>query len=956
MQSTKRPGYRLYKMSTATGALLSLPLILVVAWYAWSSYAQIDRYARATSEPAPWSMELFQIALHDELVRDLRRITLEEPPANGVVPTFALSLTRDSFDALNRQLYESGKRDYVNGYVQKDDVIHEIRLRYRGSKPWHWIGPQKSMKLRLQRGDLVDGTRIFNLINDPTAFGMDDQIILDLARELDLLTPEYHPVRVRLNNNDLGLYRYSAQPVEGLLRRGRRMPGHIYSGDSEGIDPELGVGDLFFSRQGWQQVAAREGETARDGGADDFEPLDQLLAAVRSASYSDFADYAQRTIDLDRYATFDALDVVFAGNEHDYFTNHKLYYDPYRGRLEPVAWSFRGFQYEPELNLIDHPLLIRLKMTPGYLTRRNRTVFSLLMEKASVPTIRAHADQLFAELAADLSTDPYWDAYKLLPRVSRFHRFMVRPMSTAKWALAARAELFGYSRRVRFLLDHLESPNTAVGAHAISPTEARVDVTVDGHSSHQLQEITIGASCEGTLSWRADRNRNGRIDDGDPLIASGSVGTSVRVAAHGDLEPGVVLAPRADAKPKRGSVSVQPEPRTYSYLVTAPCVPSAVALILVNQVTGGSTRLTTTVTLETPPADSIRLPASEEVPSFAAGDRSPHLWDYPAAPATESIQLGPGTVAIDFTRSYETHQHVTIQPGTRVEMAPGASLLFRGRVDAIGTLAQPIAIVAADPDRPFGGILIRGPATRGSSLVHVHIEGGSTVTGEGLDFPSLISLFDTADILIESAGLSGPSTGDNVLHATYVKNLRLNEVDVENAPNDAVDLEFTEGEIRGLHVAGSGDDCLDLMGVQLRVSDSVLQQCRNNAISTGEQSELTAHSLYISDSKTALLAKNNSRARITRSLIFRTRTALATKRRDIHYTGNSSIGASELYVAGTDRLIDEAAGSRIDAEQVQQALPTSGALHHLSRDVLGISHWGEFEMHYARSQNGGHER
>ena len=946
MQSTKRPGYRLYKMSTATGALMCLPLILSMAWYSWSAYAQIDRYARGTSDPAHWSLELFQIAFHDELVRDLRRITLDEPPADGI-PTFALSLPRDDYDALNRQLYSSDEREYVDGYVQKDGDIKVIRIRYRGSKPWHWIGPQKSMKLRLDSGDLIDGTRIFNLLNDPTAFGLEDQIILDLARELDLLTPEYHPVRVRLNNNDLGVFRYAAQPVEGLLRRGRRMPGHIYSGDSENVHSELGVGDLFFSRQGWQQVAAREGDPGEE-----FEPLDRLLAAVRHASFADFADYAERSIDLDRYATFDALDVVFAGNEHDYFSNHKFYYDPYRGMLEPVAWSFRGFQYEPALNLIDHPLLIRLKMTPGYLTRRNRAIFSMLMEQASVPNIRARTDRLFESMAGHLSTDPHWDAYKLLPRASRFHRFMVRPMSAAKWLLAAKAELFGYSRRVRFLLDHLEKPNTMVTAHITIGDEARVDLTVDGHASHQLREITVGAPCDGAFDWLADLNRNGRIDAGDPVVASGLVGTSARLRAHDDLEPGVVLATRMDARPKRGTVSVQPEARTYSYLISAPCAPSAVALVLVNQVTGGSVRLTTPVQRIVRAVARDTLPSAQQVPGFKAGDRSPHLWDFPAAPPALTIQLGPGPVAIPATRVFAAHQRVKIQPGTRLEMAPDASLIFRGPVEAVGTLALPVVIAAAEPGRPFGGIVIQGQATRGSSLVHLRIEGGSRVVEKDLDYPSLVNLFDTSDILIESAGFTKTSAAENVLHATYVKNLRLHEVDVEDAPTDGVDLEFTEGEVRGLHVAGSGDDCLDLMGVRLHISDSVLQNCRNNAISAGEESDLSAHSLYISDSKTALLAKNNSRARITRSLIFRVRTALSTKVREIHYTGESRIGASELYVADSKRLIKEASGSRIDAEHVQQALPTQGALHHLRRNVLGLSDWDQFNLLYARSKNG----
>jgi len=231
-------------MGAVTGLLLSLPLVLTVAWYGWSAFAQVDRYKRGTEDVAPWTMELFQIALHDELLRDFRRMSQSERPANSTLSTFALSLNRDNLDALNGQLY-GAKRSYVNGYVQKDGVIHEVQARYRGSKPWHWIGNQKSTKLRLDRGDLLDGTRIFNLLNDPTPFGMEAQIIFEIARQLGLITPDYSMVRVRLNNSDMGVYHYAVQPVEGVLRRGRRMPGALYSGDTDSVDVARGVGSLF---------------------------------------------------------------------------------------------------------------------------------------------------------------------------------------------------------------------------------------------------------------------------------------------------------------------------------------------------------------------------------------------------------------------------------------------------------------------------------------------------------------------------------------------------------------------------------------------------------------------------------------------------------------------------------------------------------------------------------------
>ncbi|HZN94243.1 MAG TPA: CotH kinase family protein, partial [Myxococcales bacterium] len=445
--------YRLYKASFLTGVLLSAPILLGVAWYAWSTYAGLDRYRRAAKvKDQPLDAELFQVALHDELTGDLRRMQLQDRPARSALPTFNLFLDRSSLDQLGRRGGQEGEESYAPALLQKDGRTVEVRVRYRGGQPWHLLGAQKSMKVRVDRGQLVDGDRVFNLLNDPTPFGLEEQLILDLSRRLGLLTPDYRPVRVRLNNADLGVYRYETQPDEGLLRRSRRMPGSLYSGDTEAVDPRTGDGALFSSVAGWQKVASRTPEEAQD-----FSELERLLEAVSRGTHRQFARFAAEELDLERYAAFDALDVVFGNSEHDYFSNHKLYFDPYAGRFEPVAWSFRGFNHEPRINMVDHPLLIRLKLTPGYLARRNRAVLELLNGSASVPEVRAAAQRHFEALYPELAADPYWDAYKLLPRVSRFHRFMVRPMSRGRWALAADAELEDYARRSRFVVDQLES-------------------------------------------------------------------------------------------------------------------------------------------------------------------------------------------------------------------------------------------------------------------------------------------------------------------------------------------------------------------------------------------------------------------------------------------------------------------------------------------------------------------
>ena len=943
---------RLVGMRLAAGVLASLPVLLLAAWYAWSAYARLDR-ARSAADDAPSpSLELYQIALHDELTTDIRRWRLPARPAASPLPTFAVSLGRADLDELARPLGVGDDRPYVAGWVREGGAAHEVRVRYRGTRPWHWLGPQKSMKLRLPSGDLIRGARTFNLLNDPTPFGLEDQIVLETARHLGLLTPEYFPVRVRMNNSDMGVYRYAAQPTEGLLRRGRRIPGAIYSGDSPDIDPRTGVGALFSALEGWQQVADTPGP---DG--DDFGPLERLLAAVQASSFAEFAEYADESIDLERYATFDALDVVFGGDDHDYSSNHKLYFDPYRGKFEPIAWSFRGFQHEPAVNLVDHPLLVRLKMTPGYRSRRDRIVHRLLLGEASVPGVEARVVEDFEATGGDLRSDPYWDAYKLLPRVTRFHRFLLRPMSTRKWLLAAGAEMHGYARRSRYLLDLLEASGLEARVHYVSPGLVRIDVTVDGHASRRLLRVAVGSEAggtgEGTFRVQADRDRDGTPSAADPTIAAGTLGETAVANGFAELRAGSRLVARTDPDPKRGRVRVEPEARTYSYFCTSDAAVDRITLFVEDEFCGGTTRLDLDVEEGPGVAPIDPLPSADDVPGWEAGQRSPHPWDYPAAPEPETVRLGPGVVEVDGIRRFGAGQSVVIAAGTRFSMGEGASLVFRGPLSAHGTDERPIRFEPRDPALPWGGIALLGPVTAGSALENLVLRGGTHGPDEDARLPSFLSVYDTRDVTITNARFADITDAEDVLHATYVQDLRLYDVRVTGAPSDGIDLEFTTGELRGCRVVGAGDDGLDLMGADLQVGDTVILGCTHNAVSAGEESELGGHGLFIADCDTGILAKNDSHVRVTASLVYRSRVALKTKRRDVHYEGESTIGTGDLFVAECERATEEARGSRIETGRIQRTLPAPEALPHLARQVVGVTAWVDLESRVARLEEEG---
>lgn len=944
--------YRFYKLSWLSGMLFVLPVVLGAAWYAWAAYAALDRYARAEDGGKEFNRTLYQVALHDELLRDLRRMNLPARPEGGRLPTYELYLGGESVDKLTRAQGKEEESSYVHGRLKKGSETRDVAVRQRGAAHWNWIGAQKSLKFRLDKGALLDDTRLFNLLNEPTAFGFEAEIILGIARERpeQLLVPEYYPVWLRLNNSDMGVYRYEAQPDEGLLRRNRRMPGSMFSGDSEVIDGARGVGSLFYDRKGWTKVAWKD-----DSQKDDYRELDRLLQEIAKGSYREFAEYAATSLNLDKYALFDALDVVFGCDAHDYKSNHKLYVDPYTGRIEPIAWSYRAFHHEPAFNLAENPLLLRLLLTPGYAAKRDHIVHQLLTGPASVPAVRDRTAKLFETLRPELEADPYWDAYKLLPAVSRFARYMVRPMNAEKWLLAAEDDLDDLARRSRFLLDELEADRLQAHWQFTEDRQGYIELNVSGHGAYRLDGVSVSAGeCAGTFGVHADVDLNGRLDKAqDREVARAELGAAAHLATYRDLLSGVALEARIPGGPVRGKVKSTMQARRYGYFVSsAECQPSYVAISLHSLITGGSSRLTLPLNAG---GNAERVPApllnAAAVPKLEPGDASPHPFSLPPEPIPERIELGPEPVVIDTSRTFSENQTVHIAPGTEVLLGEGVSLFFYGKVLAEGTLTKPIVFRPKDAQKRFGGIALQGSGASGSRLSNVEVSGGSRPQNPHIDYTALLNLHSTHDIELESMRLTGALGTEDVLHANSVTNLRLHELTIRNAPIDALDLEFADAEVRGLVVVGAGDDCVDLMGSRVDLTDSVLIACTHNAISAGEETDISAHNALMANSGTGLLSKNASVARLSRSLVYRTQVALQVHRKELHYSGTSSIRADELFAVGCQRLSDNPKGGELNVDQFQTTLPANGELPHLAQ-VLRLSDWAQLDLYITRLSTG----
>lgn len=953
--------YRLLHIRPFSGLVLSAPAAMFMLWYSGLAISTHQRQVTVTKAEEPLTSELFQLHLHDKLTQDARRVLMPEPTVKSELPTYNLVVRNDRLSELDRNLPpDEGRGNYVEALLEHKNRVYEVEARYRGAKHWHWTNPQKSWKVRVKGDHLMfGGLPTFNFLNTPDPMPFNEQMVLDVARGEGLLTPSYYPFRLQLNSAFLGVYFFEAQPDEGLLRQAHRMPGSIYSGAGAPINPDTQVSSLWESAKNWKKVGA-----SGDKEEHDVRELAALLKAVASANAVEFAAFAESSLNLDKFAAFDAIDVVFGNNQHDYNQNHKLYFDPYKNRFEPIATDFRDMEHERQLNRTENPLLLRLKQLPEYLTRRNRKAYELATGICSSASIADRMHHWMDLVAPDQARDPYWDAYELLPVMGNYYRQLVRPMNEERQSLAAQLRLHEQTTRAEYLRKELErlevtaslTKNDVAGrpagnAHAANKGagaknkpaapgqfESVLDVAVHGAGAFEWHEARpeFTAGCAPT-EWQlfADRDLDGRFDAEHDLRIVAAAAPLLVGKPDLSLYPGVSLRP-INPNPFRGRVRAESDVQTYRFFVrSVGCPVQSLALTGKNGVTSAAVSIQ--AKLSTEPASATTIQCDDHPGFIEPGSKSLHPFCYPVE-IDEVIHLGPGIVRVDKTRVFGKHQSLVIEPGTSFHLAKDVSIIAYGKVMAEGRPDAKIEFVGSEGH--WGGLALQGPGTAGSRFSNVEFISGTKPELSFFDFPGMVNVHDTRDVRIHGVLFAQNEKSDDALHAAYVEGLELNDVRFSNVRADAVDLEYTTAHVTRMLVSNAGDDGLDLMGSRVELSDSAMLNCHGNGLSIGEHSDVSATRTLAALGTRAVLLKNASTLATSEVLSYANGTAVRLENESLWYVGESTLKLHDTHAVKTTQAVFDGSKSTTKGELSEQLQDAD--LREL-RHVLQIDSWAALE-------------
>lgn len=675
--------------------------------------------------------------------------------------------------------------DYERAHFLREGQWVPIRVKLRGWTANHFNKSYPSLRLRFPANNLIGGLRQINLVDPYDKFISGDVTTGREAGRRGLLLWQHRFVVLRVNGEVWGPYLEIEQPGRELLEAGGRSEGPIFSPN----------GTLYGSiAPGYEK--GRQALQLVEACADPLAPATHCTWG-----------FVQGVFDTDRLAWAAAI-MGLGGHWGAWLEdNLRFYFDPTRGRFEPIPWDY-GFY-----RLSEEP--IDWSGFPGWRpdgmwSADGEDLARLGVTLLGLAEFRQLRDERLWQLVTTRIEPMVQEAEAVFRSVEPAFRGDRRAFGSGA-ARRLHEEFVETLRANAALLQRLFTANAVTVAFTLpkAPGEqARLQIENHGKASVDVAQVQFamgGATHEHYLQppVRVPGRWQGR---------PGALGLSIPLPTSAEVR-GI------DAR---------------------------------NAVTGEQLR-----------SDDVRL---EQRPSLLVPSPPPAGQQFDPAIAGIAVEkglvrFGPGRVVLRQTLEVPEGYNTRFEPGLDLRLAQATSLILRGNLESIGTTARPVRVRGLDGVGPWGTLAVLGQRVSPSRVVleHTIIEGGSEAETDRVIFTGAFAVHDGDVTLVRSQFLNARGEdGINLKHAR----VDLRHVLIRGTFSDAIDFDFCQGRMTSSVIEDAGGDGIDLSGSNVTLEDNRIRRTGDKGISVGERTVITVRRSALTGSTTGIAVKDGSKATI----------------------------------------------------------------------------------------------
>lgn len=152
----------------------------------------------------------------------------------------------------------------------------------------------------------------------------------------------------------------------------------------------------------------------------------------------------------------------------------------------------------------------------------------------------------------------------------------------------------------------------------------------------------------------------------------------------------------------------------------------------------------------------------------------------------------------------------------------------------------------------------------------------------------MVSFHWSNDIVIESTNIHDNVLGDDTLHIVHGDAV-LSEVELSDCFSDCIDFDYADVKLVNIVVRNAGNDAFDFMTSRARINGADVRGVGDKGVSAGEGSDIELVDIRISNADTGIAAKDKSTVKLRDSSLFNNNVAIDVFQKNWRYGGAGSV-------------------------------------------------------------------
>jgi len=216
-----------------------------------------------------------------------------------------------------------------------------------------------------------------------------------------------------------------------------------------------------------------------------------------------------------------------------------------------------------------------------------------------------------------------------------------------------------------------------------------------------------------------------------------------------------------------------------------------------------------------------------------------------------TLEMKPGTWDVDGDLVLPEGIKLKVSAGTTLRFAPAAVMVCSGSLDLLGTPEAPIYLVAQSDS--WAGIIVTNAGV--SRWQNVVVKGTTSINRHGWTTTGGVTFY-RSPVRFSDCRFTD-SSAEDVVNVVRAK-MSCERCVFARSASDAFDGDFMEGTFRDCTFHDIGGDGIDISGSRVTVETASFSRIGDKALSVGEQSEMEAATIRISDARFGVVSKDSS--------------------------------------------------------------------------------------------------